>query len=140
MNADTAKAFFGAFTIGPFMQVGFGLLLGYSVRSWFLRGETVKLSQVAIEFVRDQFDKLMLVFLVVFFMFYQMAMLMRFPNLDAATLQWMEKSSDMVLGALIVAVTTAINAARRGTSTPAPAPAPTVATATETPKGGNQNA
>ena len=56
--------------------------------------------------IKDEFDKFLLLLLIVFFCVSTAILLIHFPNIDAATLQWIEKSSDMCLGALIGAVTT----------------------------------
>lgn len=58
------------------------------------------------DFIKQQFDKILLTFLILFFTTVTGLLLIKFPNVDAATLQWIEKSNDLVLGALIGAVTT----------------------------------
>lgn len=59
------------------------------------------------DFLKAQGDKIILALLIGWFTVFMMVLLWRFPNLDAGTLQWIEKSVDMVTGALIAAVTTA---------------------------------
>lgn len=58
------------------------------------------------DFLKSQLDKLLLVFLIVYFTLFMIILLLRFPNLDGGTLQWIEKSVDMATGAIIGAVTT----------------------------------
>lgn len=60
-----------------------------------------------IEFLKTQWDKILLCYVIVHFSTMMIYFLWRFPNLDAATLQWLEKSIDLAEGALIGAVTTA---------------------------------
>jgi hypothetical protein len=57
------------------------------------------------EFIKTNLDKMLLVGLILYFVTMQTAMLHRFPNLDQATLQWIEKSSDLCLGAFIGIIT-----------------------------------
>lgn len=56
------------------------------------------------DFLKAQFDKLLLLTIIVFFTLVLLLLLYRFPNLDQSTLQWIEKSVDMATGGLIVAV------------------------------------
>ena len=67
------------------------------------------------DLIKSQFDKLILLLLIILFMLFMACLLLRFPNLDAGTLQWIEKSIDMAEGAVIGAVTTA--AVMRSTTT-----------------------
>ena len=65
------------------------------------------------EFVKAQFDKVLLCFLTIFLSVFLILLLWHFPNLDQATLQWAEKSIDIVLGALITTITTAVVMGRK---------------------------
>jgi hypothetical protein len=58
------------------------------------------------ELIKGNFDKLLLFALIIWFTGQGLTLLIRFPNIDAATLQWAEKSTDLTLGALIGAITT----------------------------------
>ena len=77
-----------------------------------------------LEFLRTQFDKLLLLFMVIYFTIFMMILLIRYPNLDAGTLQWIEKSVDLVTGAIIGTVTGAAIALARNVAPPPPPPAP----------------
>ena len=59
-----------------------------------------------IEFLKSQIDKILLIFLIGHFSVMMIYFLWRFPNLEGATLQWLEKSIDIAEGALIGAVLT----------------------------------
>jgi hypothetical protein len=58
------------------------------------------------ELIKGNFDKLLLFGLIIWFTGQGVLLLIKFPNIDAATLQWAEKSTDLTLGALIGAITT----------------------------------
>ena len=57
-----------------------------------------------IDFIKMQFDKVLIAGLIIYFITMQGLMLLHFPNIDGATLQWIEKSSDILLGALVALI------------------------------------